>query len=266
MSASWRGYLGLILPTYRGKAFAFWYKNLPSGIECAPAVLGFGSGDKATFDEDRSFRRAEELSRDLFEVGCGIITVSGSPPFILRGPDYELEWRQNLETRLGVSVVSGMAPHVVAAKALGIKRIALATYYNDELNDGISQYFVAQGIDTEIIPGFQQNDGSEGLYSTSMRGLDGVSYEDVYRHCKKGVVKLGKKVDGLYINGGGWDAAPVVAHLEEDLGIPVIWAMAAEMWLTLGLLDVGEPVNGFGRLLADRDLRRHREVAFWKGE
>lgn len=266
MSASWRGYIGLVKPTYRGKAIAFWYKNLPDGIECVPAVIGFGSGDKETFREERSFRRAEELSGELCAVGCDIITISGSPPFLLKGPAHESEWRNGLETRLGVPVVTGMAPHVAAARALGITRIAIATYYRRELNEAVSGYFAAQNIQSSVIPGFEQTSDGEGLYSTSMRGLDEVSHEDVYRHCKAGVKKLGSSVDGLYINGGGWDAAPVVGHLEEDLGIPVIWAMAAEMWLTLSLLGIGDPISGFGRLLSDSRLRHVKQVADWSGD
>lgn len=265
MSANWRGHIGLIKPTYRGKSFAFWYKNVPPGIECAPAVLDLKSGDRKSFNEDRSFRRAEELANNLCEVGCEILTISGSPPFLLQGLDYELKWRRNLEARLGVAVVTGMAPHVIAAKALGVKHIALATYYQRELNEEVTKYFAAKGLESVVIPGFEQTGEGEGLYSTSMRGLDSVSHEDVYRHCKKGVGELGVKVDGLYINGGGWDAAPVIARLEEDLGIPVIWGMAAEMWMTLGLLEIGDPVNGFGRLLSDTALRRHEEIANWKG-
>ncbi len=264
MSANWRGHIGLIKPTYRGKSFAFWYRNLPPGVECAPASLGFFSGEKGSFsDETSTFQLAEAVAADLRRWGCDIIVISGSPPFILRGPEHEKRWRQNLEEALGVPVVTGMAPHVSAAKALGIGRIAVATYFREELNKGIANYFEAQGIETEFLPGLAAT-GDEGLYSTSMLGLHNVSHEEVYRHCKTGVTALDGPVDGLYINGGGWDVAPVISLLEQDLGIPVIWALATEMWLAFSLMGIRDAVSGVGRLLAESELRSHAEVASWR--
>lgn len=264
MSQKWRGHIGLISPTYRGKVFAFWYQTLPRGVECSTTTIGFATGDKQTFGADKSFRRAEEIASELCAVGCEILTIPGSPPFILQGPEYEHSWRRQLENKQGVPVVTGMAPHAVAARAMGIKRMALATYFGDELNNGITTYFSAQGVESEIIPGLSFTGQGEGLYTTPMRALDWVSDEEVYRHCKRGIRKLKGKVDGLYINGGGWDAAPAIEPLEKDLGIPVIWALAAEMWLTYSLLEVGDPILGYGTILSDAKLRHSEEVARWE--
>lgn len=256
MSASWRGHIGLIKPTRRGKSFAFWYKNIPRGIECAPAVIGYRSGRKDSFAAEGSFGRARDLCVELAGIGCDVLVVSGSPPFILTGPDYERKWRLDVEGSVGVPVVTGMAPHVVAARMLGVSRIAAATYYGSELNRGIEEYFGAFGIECVALPGLKGSANTEGLYTTSMRGLDFVSAEEVYKHCKRAVLALDEPVDGLYINGGGWDAGPVVGLLEEDLGMPVVWAMAAEMWLALTCLDISDPVASYGRILADPKLRK----------
>ena len=58
------------------------------------------------------------------------------------------------------------------------------------------------------------------------------------------------RVDALYINGGGWDAAPAIDYLERDLKIKVVWALAAEMWLTYHILKIENPVPGGGVLLS----------------
>lgn len=57
-------------------------------------------------------------------------------------------------------------------------------------------------------------------------------------------------VDAVYINGGGWDAAPAIDYLERDLKIKVVWALAAEMWLTYHILKIENPVPGGGALLS----------------
>lgn len=260
MSASWRGHIGLIKPTRRGKSFAFWYNNLPIGIECAPAVIGYRSGNKESFVAGESFQRARDLCIELAGIGCDALVVSGSPPFILSGADYERAWRLEVQRSVAVPLVTGMASHVVAARVLGLRRVASATYYGAELNRGIEDYFKSFGIECVGLPGLQASTNSEGLYTTSMRALDFVSAEDVYKHCKRTVLELDEPVDGLYINGGGWDAGPVIGLLEEDLRIPVIWAMAAEMWLALTFLRVADPIAHYGRILSDSTVRNHSLV------
>jgi maleate cis-trans isomerase len=90
---------------------------------------------------------------------------------------------------------------------------------------------------------------SSGLYTTSLLALDEVSHMDVYRHCKRALAKM-SPVDAVYINGGGWDAAPAIDYLERDLKIKVVWALAAEMWLTYHILKIENPVPRGGVLLS----------------
>jgi maleate cis-trans isomerase len=58
-------------------------------------------------------------------------------------------------------------------------------------------------------------------------------------------------VDGIYINGGGWDAVAVVNELERDLGTRVVLAQAAELWLTLRMLSIRPTVEDCGALLRE---------------
>lgn len=248
---AWRARIGLIKPTHRGKVFAFWYKRAPDGVELIPTFIGFRTSNRQTFEN--SFERAEQLAADLKAAGCDIIAVSGTPPVLLKGLDFEREWGDRLSQKLGIPVVTQMEPHALALVAMGIKRVAIATYYGDELNDAIVRYFRRFDIEGIVMGGFQQAAGSgEALYTTSLQGLDDVSYMQVYQYCKRGFRSLDRPVDGLYVNGGGWDAVPAIDVLETDLGTHVVFALAAEMWMTFGQLAIGLDVNDCGALLRNR--------------
>jgi maleate cis-trans isomerase len=134
-------------------------------------------------------------------------------------------------------------------QTLGVKKVAVATYYGDELNQAIVNYFSRFGLQSELMPGLSMTGESSGLYTTSLMALDEVSHMDVYRHCKRALAKM-PPVDAVYINGGGWDAAPAIEYLERDLKIKVVWALAAEMWLTYHILRIENPVTGGGVLLS----------------
>jgi maleate cis-trans isomerase len=246
---AWRARIGLIKPTHRGKSFAYWYKHAPEGVEIVPTFIGFRTEKRESFLE--GFKRAEELAVQLRDVGCDIIAVSGTPPFLLKGLDFERQWAADLSAKIGLPVVTPMEPHLIALKALGAKRVALATYYGDELNQAIVNYFSRFALETELMPGLSTTGESSGLYTTSLRALDEVSHMDVYRHCKRGLARMGP-LDSLYINGGGWDAAPAIEYLERDLKINVVWALAAEMWFTYHVLKIENPVPGGGVLLSGK--------------
>lgn len=245
---AWRARIGLIKPTHRGKSFHFWYKHAPEGVEIVPTFIGFRSGKKEGFFN--AFERAEQLAAELKEVGCDIIAVSGTPPFLIKGLDFERQWAAVLSKKIGLPVVTPTEPHAIALKAMNVKKVVLATYYGDELNQAIVNYFVRFGIKSAIMPGLNFKGRGEGLYTTPLLTLDEVSHMDVYRHCKRGLQQLGAPCDAIYINGGGWDAAPAVEILERDLKVKVVWALAADMWFTYHKLKISNPVAGCGSLLS----------------
>jgi maleate cis-trans isomerase len=244
---AWRARIGLISPTARGKGFAFWYKNAPEGVEIIPTFIGFRQSTPETFEA--GFKRAEELAEELKSYGCNLVVVSGTPPFLLRGPEFEREWGERLAERLDIHVITAMAPHVVAARAMGISSVAIATYYGDELNQAIVDYFGYYGIRGHILGGFADGGGGQSLYTTTLQALDDVSREQVYQYCKRGWEQLSEPVDALYINGGGWDAAPAVEHLEQDLETKVVFAQAAHLWFIYKTLKISNRVDELGMLV-----------------
>jgi maleate cis-trans isomerase len=246
---AWRGRLGLICPTQRGKVFHYWYKLAPDGVEIVPAYIGFRRGERDQFTA--GLDRAVELAHDLRDLGCDLIVVSGTPPFLLGGLDFERRWGADLAAKLGVPVITSMEPGAIALRAIGARRVAVATYYGDELNQAIAEVFRRFGIESAILGGFSLNDEREGLYTTPLRALDDASHSDVYRYCKEGVRGLNQPVDALYINGAGWDYVPALDPLERDLRLPVVAATNAEMWLAYRRMGISHQVQGVGTLMRD---------------
>src|SRR5262245_21018222 len=101
---AWRGRLGLVSPTQRSKAFHYWYKFVPDGVEIVPSYIGFRRGERDQFTA--GLDRAVELAHELRDLGCDLVAVSGTPPFLLGGLDFERRWGQDLAARLGVPVIT----------------------------------------------------------------------------------------------------------------------------------------------------------------
>lgn len=244
---AWRARLGLIQPTHRGKGFAFWYKHAPDGVEIVPTFIGFRRSDQETFAS--AFDRADEIATDLKAVGCTGIVINGTPPFLLKGLDFERDWKQQLSERIGLPVVTAMEPHAAALQAMGVRRVAVATYYGDELNNAIVAHLARFNIESEVMGGFSVAGEGQGLYTTNLQALDDVSWLQVYQYCKAGFHNLRRPVDAIYINGSGWDAGPAVNLLEADLKTNVLFAPAASLWFTYETLSIQYTTDDCGRLL-----------------
>src|SRR6267143_745768 len=110
------------------------------------------------------------------------ISLSGTPPVLLKGLDFEREWRDRLSQKIGIPVISQMEPHARALLAMGVRRVAIATYYGDELNHAIVDYFRRFDIEGVVLGEFQHaSSAGQALYTTSLKALDDVSYIEVYQ-------------------------------------------------------------------------------------
>ncbi len=240
----WRAKIGLIKPTLRGKAFALWYTHAPAGVEILPTYVGYRRGDRATFETGLS--RIDELADELVAAGVDAICVSGGPPFLLQGDDFENTWQARLEKRLGLPVIGPLRPHADALRHLGVKRVVVASYYKDDLNDRLSHYLAGHGLEAIVKP-ISRNVGDE-LYSVSLKEVESVSWQEVYRHCRSAFAQA-KNPDGIYIHGAGWDAEGAIRPLEDDVGVPVVFGPVAEMWTTYRRIRVKCRAEGIGRLM-----------------
>ncbi len=86
------------------------------------------------------------------------------------------------------------------------------------------------------------------------RRLDGVV--NIYEETEERAYALGREADcaeaeAVLISGTGLPTAGIVERLERDIGKPVVTSQAAALWQALRLIGAKEPVQGYGRLLAE---------------
>jgi maleate cis-trans isomerase len=235
---SWRGVLGCIKPTKRPGSLEELIRMLPEGIGVIPLFLGIKEG---TTDE---FKRAaapfEPLVAELAELGCDLIHPEGAPPFMLLGYKGEAELLKKWEKKYKVPLFTSGTNHVRALKALKVKRFVGATYFTGKINDMFAKYFVEAGFDVL---------GMEGI-SVPFEQIGQLSSQEVYAHVKRAFLKQ-RKAEAIYLLGSGWRVLPVIDMLEQDLGVPVIHPVPARCWEIQHRLSVNQPVQGYGRLLAE---------------
>ena len=235
---SWRGVVGLIKPTFRPGSLEEFIRLTPEGLGVIPLFLDIQRG---TIDEFREAINAyEEKVAKLAELEVDLIHPEGGPPFMLQGYEGERAITTAWEKKYGVPVVTSAQTQVEAMRVLGIKRAVGATYTSGETNDALARYYGEAGIEMLAFEPIAVPFDRAGQ----------LSHLEVYAHTKR-VYLAHPEADGILLFGSGWRSLDAIELLEQDLGVPVVHAVTARVWAIERRLHIHEPVEGYGRLLAE---------------
>jgi maleate cis-trans isomerase len=235
---SWRGTVGIVRPTLRPGGFEDLVRMLPIGVGVIPLCLNVQRG---VVDEFKSaIPLYEEKVAELAAAGVDVINPSGAPPFMVLGYKQEQELIRRWEDKYSTRIFTSGTSHVDALRALKVKRFLGATYFRGDINKTYARYFADAGFDCLAMLGMDVDfDKAQELSS-----------REVYRFVK-GAFVAHPKAEAIYMLGPGWRTLDIIEMLEQDLGVPVIHATPAQCWDIQRHLCIRQPVNGFGRLIAE---------------
>jgi maleate isomerase/arylmalonate decarboxylase len=138
------------------------------------------------------------------------------------------------------------APALVhACRALGMKRIVLATPYHDALNEHEKHFLEENGIEVLAMKGLGIGAGGAHEYVRIAK----VAPDDVYAHCRS---VWAPHADGMLISCTDFRTQEILPRLETELGKPVVSSNLATLWMALRAAGVKTRIKGFGRLLEER--------------
>jgi maleate isomerase/arylmalonate decarboxylase len=147
-----------------------------------------------------------------------------------------------IEKEAGVPGVATAPALVLAARELGMEKVAVATPYHDELNQHEKEFFEACGLQVLGIRGLGIGAGGPHEYVRIAK----VSPEEVHEHCLSSWVP---GADGMIVSCTDFRTLEALPRLERSLGKPVVSSNLATLWLALRRAGAARAVRGFGRLL-----------------
>ncbi len=238
-TASWRGTVGVVKPTYGSGSLVEFIRLLPEGVGVIPMYAGIKEhSERGYLDALESYnQQVAELAR----IGVDLMHPEGGPPFMVRGYKSEQEIVKQWEAKYKVPIFTSGMTQAEALRALGIKKFVGCTYFRDnKLNDLFTRYFTDAGFEVLAMEGMDTSPGE----------ADNLSGQEIYAHLKQSFLKH-SGAQGIYLLGsGGWRVIDVVP-VEEDLGVPVVHPVAARVWYVQKRLRVRQPIQGAGRLLRE---------------
>lgn len=231
----WRAKVGVLLPSVNTVAEPWFYRVAPPGVtfHFARMMVGQGSGVEAVkkMMED-SLRAAQEVA----SIPVDVIAYCCTASTLIMGPDYDKELISKLESETRIPVTTATASLSAAFQALKVRTLSLISPYTQEIEAFEVKYFSECGY--EILSARSMNLG--------IHELDKPSPDEIYRFAKKG---FEQKADCMLISCLNFRSQACIKTLENDIQKPVVTSAQAVLWNVLRMVNVKEPIVGYGKLL-----------------
>ena len=170
----------------------------------------------------------------LIEPGC--VTYACTAASFSRGVGYDTEIIKRIEAASGSRASTSSTAVVAALRELGVRRLAVAAPYPDEVCDRLRTFLEDSGF--EIVK----------LTNLGLAGMEigAVPIEQVH---ELGVQADTPDAEGLFISCTSLRTVDILDALEKQLGKPVVSSNQATMWHALRIAGIEAKVEGVGRLL-----------------
>jgi maleate isomerase len=235
-----RGRIGLLVPSVNTVVEPEFGRLVPEGVGVFAARMRNGIGTLDAADLTAMCRHAERAADELGSARCGVLAFACTSGSFLEGESWETDLRARLE-QVGQCPVVTTAGAVAAALArAGIRRVAVATPYPEELDLRERAFLEQKGFEVPVLRGMRIQDSFEiGL----------VAREEVLSFARAAWAAADGRADGLFLSCTNLPTLDVLAQLERECLCPVISSNAATAWAALNALHVADARVGFGSLL-----------------
>lgn len=230
--------LGLIVPPASGAVPSDAARLYGDRVRFIARGLGLGEISPSGFNT--VIDTVLDKARELRDAGAQAISLMGTSISFYRGAAFTEELRQAMQAATGLPCTTMSHAIVAALRTLGIRRVAVATSYIDELNDRLVDYLSGAGFEVTAIRGL------------SIKGVDAVGTVPLQTliDLATSVYRERAGADGIFISCGGLLTLDVIPALEASLGIPAASSSPAGFWDVMKTAGLAPGSAGFGRLFS----------------
>jgi maleate cis-trans isomerase len=235
----WRARLGFLIPPGNPTVEPELIAMTPPGVSVHfSRLVARGPAGSHHGQEERNRSQIEHIDESaalLAMVKPDVIILAHTATSYTLGRGAEAALLKRLQAQYAIAFATAFGSVAAALGALGAKRVALGTPYNEEITLKGKAHLEEHGF--EVV---------------SHRRLENVT--NIYAETAERAYQLGRAVDSpnaqaVFLSGTGMPTIDILEALEQDLGKPVLSANSAMMWYALRLAGIRHRVSGYGRLL-----------------
>lgn len=203
-------------------------------------VTGLGIERMTPDSFDAALERIPAAARELAQAGADAIELMGTSLTFYKGEAFNQQLCDTVMKASGLRATTMSNGVIDGLKAVGARRIAVATAYNDAVNARLRAFLVEHGFEPLVI---------QGLGIEAMTDIGRVTQDDLVSFGAR-VRESAPEADSLLVSCGGFRTLEIIAPLEARTGVPVISSMPHGLWAGARLVGLTGQAPGYGRLLS----------------
>jgi arylmalonate decarboxylase len=229
--------LGMIFPTKRpvpDEAIAMY----PSGVKFLPDGVGLATMTPEGYDSVQD--KIVPVAKDLARQGAQAIALMGTSLSFYKGAAFNQGLADAIHAATGLPSTTMSTGVVEGLRAVGGKRLAVATAYNEEVNQRLKVFLQESGFEVLVV---------KGLGLVKIGDPDKVSQQELEKFVVD-VHAMAPKADALLVSCGGLRTLELISPWEKQCRVPVVSSMPHALWAGVRLLGLKGTAPGFGSLLS----------------
>jgi arylmalonate decarboxylase len=203
-------------------------------------VTGLGVEQMTPEGFNAVIERVPAAAEKLAAAGAEAIELTGTSLTFYQGEEFNQKLRQIVVSASGLPATTMSNGVIEGLKEVGAKRVAVATAYNDVVNERLRAFLVEHGLTPIVVTGM----GIEAIVD-----VDKVTQNDLLEFGAR-VRASAPDADSLLLSCGGFRTLELIAPLEARTGVPVISSMPHGLWAGARLVGMSGAAPGYGRLLS----------------
>jgi arylmalonate decarboxylase len=179
---------------------------------------------------------AEKLARQ----GANAISIMGTSLTFYKGAAFNNDLIAQVAKATGLPATSMSRGIVDGLRAVGAKRVAVATAYNETVNGRLRVFLEESGF--EVL-------GVKGMGIERFEDRPPVTQDELFNFGVSAYDSM-SKADTLLISCGALNTLRLLDPLEKRCKVPVVSSAPHALWASVRLLGLSGQVKGYGRLLS----------------
>jgi arylmalonate decarboxylase len=184
--------------------------------------------------------RVPAAAEKLAAAGAEAIELTGTSLTFYQGEAFNQKLRQIVVDASGLPATTMSNGVIDGLKEVGAKRVAVATAYNDVVNERLRAFLIEHDLEPLVVTGM----GLEAITA-----VDSVTQDDLLEFGAR-VRASAPDADSVLLSCGGFRTLELLAPLEARTGVPVISSMPHGLWAGARLVGMSGAAPGYGTLLS----------------
>ncbi|WP_258128007.1 arylmalonate decarboxylase [Achromobacter anxifer] len=228
--------IGMIVPPAAGLVPADGARLYP-GLPFIASGLGLGSVTPDGYDA--VIESVVDHARRLQQQGASAISLMGTSLSFYRGAAFNTALTEAMREATGLPCTTMSSAVLNGLRALGLRRVALATAYIEDVNERLAAFLAEEGFDAT---------GCRSLGITGVEAMARVDTDTLIDLCVR-AFEAAPDSDGILLSCGGLLTLDAIPEVERRLGVPVVSSSPAGFWDAVRLAGGGvQAAPGYGCL------------------